>query len=88
MGVAGAAMRERTILITGLAGLLAGAGSMALGEWLSVQNSRELYANQIEMERDELENMPEEEEEELALIYQARGIGEAEARKFAASVTC
>ncbi|MGZ8834037.1 MAG: VIT1/CCC1 transporter family protein [Thermoanaerobaculia bacterium] len=86
MGVAGAAMSEKTILITGLAGLLAGAGSMALGEWLSVQSSRELYTRQIEMEQEELDTMPEEEEEELALIYQARGLDEAEARKFAAGV--
>ena len=86
MGVAGAALSERAILITGLAGLLAGAGSMALGEWLSVQSSRELYTKQIEMEREEIETMPEEEEEELALIYQARGLEEAEARKFASSV--
>ena len=71
MGVAGAAMTEKTILVTGLAGLLAGAGSMALGEWLSVQSSRELYTRQIEMEQEELDTMPEEEEEELALIYQA-----------------
>lgn len=86
MGVAGAAMSERTILFTGLAGLLAGAGSMALGEWLSVQSSRELYTRQIEMEQEELATMPQEEEEELALIYQARGLDEAEARKFAAGV--
>lgn len=86
MGVAGAAMSERTILITGLAGLLGGAGSMALGEWLSVQSSRELYRKQIAMEEEEIDNMPQEEEEELALIYQARGLEEAEARRFAASV--
>ena len=86
MGVAGAAMSEKTILFTGLAGLLAGAGSMALGEWLSVQSSRELYTRQIEMEQEELETMPQEEEEELALIYQARGLDEAQARKFAAGV--
>jgi VIT1/CCC1 family predicted Fe2+/Mn2+ transporter len=86
MGVAGAAMPPRTILITGLAGLLAGAGSMALGEWLSVQSSRELYRHQLEAEAEEIENMPEEEEEELALIYQARGIGEEQSRAFAASV--
>jgi VIT1/CCC1 family predicted Fe2+/Mn2+ transporter len=86
MGVAGAAMNERTILITGMAGLLAGAGSMALGEWLSVQSSRELYRNQLEMEQEELLTMPEEEEEELALIYQARGLDAAKAREFAASV--
>ena len=86
MGVAGAAMSEKTILFTGLAGLLAGAGSMALGEWLSVQSSRELYTRQIEMEQEELATMPHEEEEELALIYQARGLDETEARKFAAGV--
>ena len=86
MGVAGAAMSGRTILITGFAGLLAGAGSMALGEWLSVQSSRELYRHQLEAEAEEIENMPEEEEEELALIYQARGLGEEQAREFAASV--
>ncbi|HEX8169532.1 MAG TPA: VIT1/CCC1 family protein [Thermoanaerobaculia bacterium] len=86
MGVTGAAMSERAVLITGLAGLLAGAGSMALGEWLSVQSSRELYSHQIETEEEELLTMPEEEEEELALIYQARGLDEHQAREFAASV--
>ena len=86
MGVAGAAMSERTILITGFAGLLAGAGSMALGEWLSVQSSRELYQHQLETEQAELQAAPEEEEEELALIYQARGLGEEQARAFAASM--
>ena len=86
MGVAGAALNERTILITGLAGLLAGAGSMALGEWLSVQSSRELYRHQLETEAEELLTMPEEEEEELALIYQARGLDEQQAREFASSM--
>jgi VIT1/CCC1 family predicted Fe2+/Mn2+ transporter len=86
MGVAGAAMNERAILITGFAGLLAGSGSMALGEWLSVQSSRELYRHQLEAEEEELLTMPEEEEEELALIYQARGLGEAQAREFASSM--
>ncbi|HEX9985686.1 MAG TPA: VIT1/CCC1 transporter family protein [Thermoanaerobaculia bacterium] len=86
MGVAGAAMSSRAILVTGLAGLLAGAGSMALGEWLSVQSSRELYQHQLETESEEIENMPEEEEEELALIYQARGLDETRAREFAKSI--
>jgi VIT1/CCC1 family predicted Fe2+/Mn2+ transporter len=86
MGVAGAAMSERMILVTGMAGLLAGAGSMALGEWLSVQSSRELYRHQLETEEEELLNAPEEEEEELALIYQARGLDETQAREFAASM--
>jgi vacuolar iron transporter family protein len=86
MGVAGAAMNEKAILITGLAGLLAGAGSMALGEWLSVQSSRELYVHQLATEAAELSAAPEEEEEELALIYQARGLAPEQARAFAASM--
>lgn len=83
MGVAGASFSEKTILITGLAGLLAGASSMALGEWLSVQSSREFYRHQIAAEEEELRTMPEEEAEELSLIYQARGLGEEQARAFA-----
>ncbi|HWB70841.1 MAG TPA: VIT1/CCC1 family protein [Egibacteraceae bacterium] len=83
MGVAGAGLGSRAILITGAAGLLAGAGSMALGEWLSVQSSRELYQRQIEVEAEEIAAMPEEEEEELVLIYQAKGLPEVEARALA-----
>ena len=74
MGVAGANLAGRSILITGLAGLLAGSISMALGEWLSVQSARELYTHQIATERDELRAHPEEEAQELALIYQAKGL--------------
>jgi VIT1/CCC1 family predicted Fe2+/Mn2+ transporter len=74
MGVAGAELAASTILLTGVAGLLAGAISMALGEWLSVQSSRELYANQLRIEREELEVAPEEEAIELALIYRAKGL--------------
>jgi VIT1/CCC1 family predicted Fe2+/Mn2+ transporter len=84
MGVAGAELVGRAILITGLAGLLAGAASMALGEWLSVQSSRELYQHQIAIEEREIAGAPEEEEEELALIYQAKGLPEAQARELAA----
>ena len=83
MGVAGASLDSRTILITGLAGLLAGAGSMSLGEWISVQSSRELYENQIKIEAEEVEQAPEEEAEELALIYEARGLEPSQARKMA-----
>ncbi|HWT99407.1 MAG TPA: VIT1/CCC1 family protein [Terriglobales bacterium] len=83
MGVAGAVGAERTILLTGLAGLVAGACSMALGEWLSVTSSRELNQQQIAIESDELERMPEEEKEELILIYQAKGLDEAQARALA-----
>ena len=86
MGVAGAELAGNTILITGLAGLLAGAISMALGEWLSVQSSRELYQHQIAIEREEIANAPEEEVEELALIYQARGIGEEQAHDLASQI--
>ncbi len=83
MGVAGATLDERTILITGLAGMLAGAISMALGEWLSVQSSRELYQHQIEIETLEVEEAPEEEAAELALIYEARGLSPEEAQNMA-----
>jgi vacuolar iron transporter family protein len=83
MGVAGAAVSSQGILLTGFAGLLAGAISMALGEWISVQSSRELYQRQIDTEREEIETSPEEEIEELALIYQARGLDEQAAQDLA-----
>lgn len=83
MGVAGAAASSQVILLTGFAGLLAGAISMALGEWISVQSSRELYQRQIETEREEIATSPEEEIEELTLIYQARGLPEDTARSMA-----
>ena len=83
MGVAGAALSNRNILLTGFAGLLAGAVSMALGEWVSVKSSRELYEKQIRTEKEEIEAEPEEEVEELVLIYQARGMDEASARGLA-----
>ena len=86
MGVAGAAVSQSSILLTGFAGLLAGSISMALGEWISVQSSRELYKKQIASEAEELENAPEEEIEELALIYQARGLNEEMAGNMARQV--
>ncbi len=86
MGVAGAQLTGQAILITGLAGLLAGAGSMAMGEWISVQSSRELYTRQIRVEAAEIEEVPDEEEEELALIYEAKGLPEAQARAMAARI--
>ena len=79
MGVAGATLAGKGVLIAGIAGLLAGAISMALGEWLSVQSSRELFANQIATEKEEIENSPEEEVEELTLIYEARGLSKENA---------
>lgn len=83
MGVAGAALDNKGILLTGIAGLLAGAISMALGEWLSVQSSRELNQRQIELEIEELEASPEEEKKELVLLYQAKGMSVKEAQKLA-----
>ncbi|MCT2398429.1 VIT1/CCC1 transporter family protein [Novosphingobium mangrovi (ex Huang et al. 2023)] len=83
MGVAGAATDQRALVLTGLAGLVAGACSMAMGEWLSVTSSRELYRSQIETEAEELREVPEEEKEELVLIYQAKGIDEPQARALA-----
>jgi VIT1/CCC1 family predicted Fe2+/Mn2+ transporter len=86
MGVAGAELTAQGILITGLAGMLAGACSMAMGEWLSVQSSRELYQRQIDIEASEIAAVPEEEQEELALIYEAKGLSPEAARKIAADV--
>jgi VIT1/CCC1 family predicted Fe2+/Mn2+ transporter len=83
MGVAGADLSGHTIFLTGIAGLFAGALSMAIGEWLSVQSARELYAHQIDVERAELRDVPEEEREELTLIYQAKGLAENEAQDLA-----
>ncbi|HEX3487267.1 MAG TPA: VIT1/CCC1 family protein [Micropepsaceae bacterium] len=83
MAIAGAAAAERTILLTGLAGLIAGACSMAMGEWLSVASARELYEKQIATEAMELQESPEEEKEELVLIYQAKGLSENEAKALA-----
>lgn len=86
MGVAGAGADTHGLAVAGLAGLLAGALSMALGEWLSVQSARELFARQIEIERQELTLAPDEEEDELRLIYQAKGLSEENARVIAAKV--
>jgi len=72
MGIAGATNGQKEVLLTGIAGLLAGALSMALGEWISVKSSLELYENQMQLEMDELETNPEGEEKELALIYMPR----------------
>lgn len=83
MGVAGAGGDAGAIRIAGLAGLLAGSLSMALGEWLSVQSARELYERQLGIEAEELALAPAEEEEELALIYQAKGVDAAAARALA-----
>jgi len=86
MGVAGASLTNNAILLTGLAGMLAGSFSMALGEWISVQSSRELYQKQIRTEKEEIASNPEEEIQELSLIYQARGLDEATAAQLAQQI--
>lgn len=86
MGIAGATSGQEGVLLAGLAGLLAGALSMALGEWISVKSSQELYENQMQLEMEELENNPEGEEQELALIYLSKGIPEEQARKMAKDI--
>lgn len=86
MGVAGATLTGHTVLIAGFAGLLAGAFSMSIGEWVSVQSARELNRHQIAIESQELKDAPEEEQEELALIYQSKGLDEKTARNLSASL--
>ncbi len=80
IGMTGATVSQHIVLLSGFAGLVAGACSMAMGEWLSVNSARELYAHQIAGEAEELKLVPDEEREELVLIYQAKGLGESEAR--------
>ena len=82
-GVAGAAAEPSVIVLTGVAGLLAGAFSMAAGEFVSVRSQREMFEYQIGLERDELAQYPQEEAAELALIYAAKGMPPNEARRVA-----
>ena len=79
LGVAGATSNSTFILLTGIAGLLAGAFSMAAGEYVSVRSQREMFEHQIGLERKELAQYPDEEAEELALIYAARGLDREQA---------
>jgi vacuolar iron transporter family protein len=83
MGVAGAQLTRAAILVTGLTGLIAGACSMAIGEWISVQSARELYQRQVRIEAQEIHSVPDEEQEELALIYEAKGLPQDEAEQVA-----
>jgi VIT1/CCC1 family predicted Fe2+/Mn2+ transporter len=83
MGVAGATSEPSFILLSGIAGLLAGAFSMAAGEYISVRSQVEVLERQIALERAELAAIPEEEFEELVAIYRSKGLPEADARRFA-----
>jgi len=86
MGVSGATGGNHSVMLAGIAGLLAGALSMALGEWISVKSSQELYENQMAIEMEELEVNPEGELRELALIYVAKGIPEDQAFNMATDI--
>jgi len=83
LGVAGASSGSTVIVLSGVAGLLAGAFSMAAGEYVSMRSQREMFEYQIGLERKELAQYPEEEAEELALIYAARGLERDEAQALA-----
>jgi predicted membrane protein (TIGR00267 family) len=86
MGIAGATSGEQGVLLAGIAGMLAGGLSMALGEWISVKSSQELHENQMQIEMEELEANPEGEMKELALIYMAKGIPEEQAHKMSSEI--
>lgn len=83
MGVTGASADNHIIVLAGIAGLLAGAFSMAAGEYISMQSQRELFQRQIDIEREEMRVMPEAEEEELAGIFRAKGLPPADAARVA-----
>jgi VIT1/CCC1 family predicted Fe2+/Mn2+ transporter len=86
LGVAGAGASSGTIFLAGVAGLLAGAFSMAAGEYVSMRSQREMYEYQIALEKAELDAYPEEEAGELALIFEARGVPLDDARRHAAEL--
>lgn len=86
MGVAGAGLEAKAILITGLAGLLAGAFAMAMGEWLSVQSARELHTRQLQIEKQHLALIPQLEHKEFVEMYEAKGLSEDLAQQVAAQL--
>ncbi|MFE7647037.1 VIT1/CCC1 transporter family protein [Streptomyces phaeoluteigriseus] len=86
-GVAGGAVERQTIVLTGLAGLVAGAFSMAAGEYTSVASQRELVEAELDVERRELRKHPKDEEAELAALYEARGVEPGLARQVASQLS-
>ncbi len=85
-GVAGAGASTGVVVLSGVAGLAAGAFAMAAGEYVSVQSQRELFEYQIGLERDELDQYPEAEAQELALIYAAKGLPRRQAEQVAKKI--
>src|SRR5512133_335093 len=86
LGVAGAGVEPRTVVVTGFAGLLAGAFSMAAGEYTSVASQRDLLARQVALEKREIDEAPEEEAAELALIFKQKGLSTEQASRTAAEL--
>ena len=89
MGVAGGTVGGDSpdlVVLAGIAALIAGSLSMATGEYISVRSQKEIYEFQIETEQAELKEWPKEEEEELVLIYRAKGLEEELARKIASTI--
>lgn len=85
-GVIGASVAQHIILVSGVAGMIADALSMGSSGYLAAKSEREVYAHEIAMERDEIQMMPEVEEEELALLYEAKGVAPDRARSMAHDV--
>lgn len=86
MGFAGSGTSTSTVLFAGIAGLLAGAFSMAAGEYVSVSSQRDLFAREIALEKQELEEKPLEEQRELELIYRAKGLDKETAKATAEKI--
>jgi VIT1/CCC1 family predicted Fe2+/Mn2+ transporter len=87
MGVAAASSTREPIILAGVAGLVAGALSMAAGEYVSVSSQSDIETSDLEREKEELETMPEEELKELALIYEKRGLDSDLALRVAEQLT-
>ena len=86
MGFAGTGTDNGVVLFAGVAGLLAGAFSMAAGEYVSVASQRDLFQHELEKEAQELREKPEEERKELELIYRAKGMDRATAKAAADAI--
>jgi VIT1/CCC1 family predicted Fe2+/Mn2+ transporter len=86
MGFAGSGISHTVTLLAGVAGLLAGSFSMAAGEYISMSSQREMYQREIALEQAELEEKPEEERAELALIYRAKGLDRPDAERLADTI--
>src|SRR5713101_6936781 len=85
-GVIGAAVQPHVILISGVAGMIADALSMGASGYLAAKSEQEVYAHEIAMEKEEISLMPEIEEEEIALVYQTKGVEAARARQMASEL--